>query len=299
MPKKLNSHDKTNQPCPGGYSTREVAGLIGLQPSQIRHYARCGILSPERDAHGKFRFRFQDIVLLRTAKGLMGANVSTRDVHSALRKLRGELKSVKSLASVRIFADGGNVVVSSEQQIWNVASGQGHFNFSVRDLADNVAELANNHMAAAVETDELSSNEWYSLGVDLEEVDIRKAPECYRHALRLDPEHADAHVNLGRLYQLEGNFRQAKRHYGLALAAVDDHPLAHYNIGTIFDELDELDRAAEHYRMAPDVADAHYNLARIFKMQGDEVSHQRHLGRYRRLLEQAGGLADEEPPERA
>ena len=283
----------------GGYSTKEVAGLIGLKSSQVRHYVRRGILDPGRDAGGKYRFRFQDIVLLRTAKGLMDANVSARDVHRSLRKLQVELKSVKSLASVRVFADGGNVVVGSEQQIWNVESGQGHLNFSVRELADNVADLANNHMAAAVETDELSSDEWYNLGLDLEEVDVRKAPECYRRALQLDPENADAHVNLGRLFQLEGDIRQAKQHYESALSVVGEHPLAHYNIGTIFDELDELDRAADHYRMAPEVADAHFNLSRIFKLTGDEVSSQRHMQRYRQLLGQADWMEDEEPPEEA
>ena len=283
----------------GGYSTREVAGLIGLKPSQVRHYVRRGILEPGRDASGKFRFHFQDIVLLRTAKGLMDAEVSTRDVYRSLGKLQRQLKSVKSLASVRIFADGGTVMIGSEQQIWEVETGQAHIDFSVRELADNVADLANNHMAAAVETDELSSDEWYNLGLDLEEVDVRKAPECYRRALQIDPENADAHVNLGRLYQLDGDIREAKRHYGLALAVAGDHPLAHYNIGTIFDELDELDRATEHYRKAPEVADAHFNLSRIFKLTGDEISSQRHTRLYRQLLRRGDRSEVEEPTEEA
>ncbi len=284
MPKDSESKNIRTQTYLGGYSTKEVAGLIGLRPSQVRHYVRRGILDPGRDTSGKFRFRFQDIVLLRTAKGLMDAGLNARDIYRSLGKLRRELKSVKSLASVRIFADGGNVVIGGEQQIWAVESGQAHINFSVRELADNVADLAHNHMAAAVETDELSSDEWYNLGLDLEEVDVRKAPECYRRALQLDPENADAHVNLGRLYQLKGDIREAKRHYGLALAVVGDHPLAHYNIGTIFDELDELERATEHYLMAPELADAHFNLARIAKKMGDELSSQRHKHRYRQLV---------------
>lgn len=283
MPKGSVSSQKPDQTRLGGYSTREVADLIGLKPSQVRHYVRRKILDPQRGSSREYRFRFQDIVLLRTAKGLMDADVSAREVYRALTKLKAELKSVSSLASVRIFAEGGNVVVSSDRQIWNVASGQGHFDFAVRELADNVADLANNHVAAAMETEELSSDEWYNLGLDLEEVDARKAPDCYRRALQLDPENADAHVNLGRLYQLDGDFKQARKHYGLAMTAAGEHQLAHYNLGTVFDELDELKQAADHYRMASQVPDAHYNLARIFRLQGDQVSSHRHLQIYLRL----------------
>ncbi len=283
MPKGSVSSQKPDQTRLGGYSTREVADLIGLKPSQVRHYVRRELLDPQRGSSREYRFRFQDIVLLRMAKGLMDAEVSTRDVYRALGKLKAELKSVSSLAGVRIFADGGNVVVSSDRQIWNVATGQGHFDFAVRELADIVAVVANNHVAAAVETEELSSDEWYNLGLDLEEVDVGKAPECYRRALQLDPENADAHVNLGRLHQLKGDFKRAKQHYGQALAVAGEHQLAHYNLGTIFDELDELEQAADHYRMAPDVPDAHYNLARICRLRGDQVSTLRHMQLHWRL----------------
>lgn len=284
VPKGSVSSQKSGQTRLGGYNTREVADLIGFRPSQVRHYVRRGLLDPLRGSNSEYRFRFQDIVLLRTAKGLLEAEVAPRKVYKALTSLKRELKSVASLTSVRIFADGGDVVVSSKQQTWDASSGQGRFDFEVRELADNVANLANNHVAAAVETEELNSKEWYHLGLDLEEVDIRRAPDCYRRALKLNPKNADAHVNLGRLYQLEGNFREARQHYGLAVAVDGEHQLANYNLGTIFDELDEFDRAAEYYQRASEVPDAHYNLARIFRMKDDQVSAQRHMRRYQALL---------------
>jgi hypothetical protein len=39
------------------------------------------------------------------------------------------------------------------------------------------------------------------------------------------------------------------------------------------------------YYRAGDVADAHYNLCRIFEIRGDEVAALRHLRRYRQLVE--------------
>ena len=60
-----------------GYRTKEVAELIGLNTDQVRHYVRRKLVQPDRGARGEFRFSFQDVVLLKTAKGLMDASVST------------------------------------------------------------------------------------------------------------------------------------------------------------------------------------------------------------------------------
>ena len=101
----------------------------------------------------------------------------------------------------------------------------------------------------------------------------------------MDPENADAHVNLGRLCQLRGDLKRAKQHYHRALETTPSHQLAHYNMGTVFDELDEIDLAVKFYRKALSVADAHYNLARIYEIRGDQLSSLRHLRQYRTLMD--------------
>ena len=108
---------------------------------------------------------------------------------------------------------------------------------------------------------------------------------CIRDRINLDPENADAHVNLGRLCQLRGDLKSAKRHYQRALETTSSHQLAYYNMGTVFDELDEIDLAVKFYRKALSVADAHYNLARIHEIRGDRLSSLRHLRQYRRLMD--------------
>lgn len=269
----------------GGYTTQEVSELIGLKPDRIRHYVRRKLLAPPRGDHGEYRFTFQDVVLLRSAKGLLDANVSARKATKVLLKLQTELKQFKSLAAVRIFADGNDVVVRKDSQMWDVETGQGHLDFAVHALADNVANITNRNLIIAKESDRLDSDDWYNLGLDLEEVDADKAPDAYVKAIELDPNNADAHVNLGRLLQLKGNLKRAKRHYEMALQAVSDHQLAYYNVGTIYDELDDVEKAAEFYLRAPRVPDAHYNLSRIYEIQGDELSALRHMRQYRQLLD--------------
>ena len=56
-------------------------------------------------------------------------------------------------------------------------------------------------------------------------------------------------------------------------------------MGTVFDELDEIETAKDFYVKAVQVPDAHYNLARIFEMSGDQLASLRHLKRYRQLLD--------------
>ncbi len=264
-----------------GYSTREVAALVGLTTPQVRRYVHYGVLFPGRGARGDFRFDFHDVVLLRTARGLRQARVPARRALAALRKLRQELGDARSLASLRIRAEGGTVVVGDEAALWDAQSGQGHLDFSTRELAGEVAELRCRRFRAQGES--LQSDDFYNLGVDLEDVDPQRAAEAYDRALALDPDNVDAYVNLGRLLQMEGSLDAARRQYRLALERAPDHQLAMFNLGTSFDEVEDFEAAMTWYRRADEVPDAHYNLCRIFEIRGDEVTALRHLRRYRQL----------------
>jgi tetratricopeptide (TPR) repeat protein len=268
-----------------GYTTNEVSELIGLKPAQVRHLVRRALIAPERGERGEYRFGFQDVVLLRTAKSLMEARVSSRRAVRALLNVRAGLEQGKGLAAVRIFADGNSVLVREANQLWEAETGQVHFDFEEAAPASNVTRLADRSLIVAREVDALDSDEWYNLGLDLEDANSPRAAEAYAKAIELNPRNADAHVNLGRLLQLRGDLKGAKRRYERALDLVPSHQLALYNLGTVFDELNELDSAADYYRRASAVPDAHYNLARICEILGDELSARRHMRSYRRLME--------------
>ena len=268
-----------------GYSTRQVAGLTGLPSRQIRHFVERGLIEPERGDRFEYRFGFQDLVLLRTARRLLDGDVKVRRTFSILKKLRNQVTDARTLSSLPIFADGDSVVLRGAQGTWDAQTGQGLLNFAQHKMPDNVASLAARGDQNSQPIDELDSDDWYNLGLELEEVDPNKAPDAYRQAINLDPENADAHVNLGRLCQLRGDLKSAKRHYQRALETTSSHQLAYYNMGTVFDELDEIDLAVKFYRKALAVADAHYNLARIYEIRGDRLSSLRHLRQYRRLMD--------------
>lgn len=259
-----------------------------MSPDAVRHYVRRALVTPDRNSRGHYRFSFQDVVLLRTAKTLVDSEIPVRRANRLLLSLHRRMPPTRSLASLKLMAADGAVLAREQDRIWDVESGQGHFNFQSADAAGaQVETLSQPELVVVAEPDALDTDAWYNLGLDLEEVEPQRAPEAYRKAIQLDPNNADAHVNLGRLYQLGGDLRNAKRHYSQALRIVPSHQLAAYNLGTVFDELDELERAREYYQMAVEVPDAHYNLARICELQGDELAARRHMRYYRDLLDQS------------
>src|SRR5207247_582335 len=185
-----------------GYTTEEVARLLGLSPAQIRSYTRAAFLSPARAAggRGELRFSFQDLVLLRAAKGLMAARIPAAKIRSSLRRLKQQLPRGRALSELRITAEGHRVVARDGALAWNPDSGQLVLDFDVASLAERAAPLARRQAAAARRIeDDLDAEQWFDLGLELEVSAPEDARDAYRRALELDPHHADARVDLGRL----------------------------------------------------------------------------------------------------
>src|SRR5438094_9924877 len=113
----------------GGYGAREVAKMLGLSVSEVRAYVRAGFLEPTRGPRGELRFSFQDLVLLRTAKGLISQNVAPARVRKALRKLRAQLPDGRPLSGVHISAEGNRIVVRDGRTRWQPESGQALLDF--------------------------------------------------------------------------------------------------------------------------------------------------------------------------
>src|SRR3989454_6456123 len=271
-----------------GYTSRDVAKLLGLTVAQVRGFARDGFLTPGRGPRGELQFSFQDLVILRTAKGLVAARIATRRIRGALKRLRAQLPRGRSLAELRIAAEGDRIVVSDGEATWSPESGQMQLDFAVADLATRAAPMARRAAKAARQVeDELSAADWYELGLELEVATPAEARDAYRRALELDAHHADAHVNLGRLLHEQGLVEEAERHYRLALRENPQPATAAVNLAIALEDLGRPPAALDAYRAAlatdPRLADAHYNVARLYEKVGKKAAALRHLSSYRRL----------------
>ena len=263
--------------------------MLGLSPAQIRGYATKGFLDPERGPRGELRFGFHDLIILRTASELTAARIPQRKIQRVLQRLREQLPEGKSLTGVRITAEGEQVVVRDGEAVWNPESGQSLFDFSVADLARKATPLLMRAAADARKRADLSAHEWYELACELEMTSAAEAKDAYERALREDDQHADAHVNLGRLLHEEGAPAAAETHYRAALAADPGHDTAAFNLGVALEDLGRLDEAVQAYKHAlaldADNADAHYNLAGIYERRGEKQAALRHLKAYREKVQ--------------
>ncbi len=270
------------------YGTRDVARLLGLTEHQIRSYARAGLLEPERGPRNAYRFSFQDLVLLRAARGLIDARVPQPRIIRALRRLKAQLPPDRNLSELRILVEGDDVIVRDGAAAWNPESGQLQLDFRVAELESAIAPL---HAGAVALDPEPGAEDWFGRGVELELVSADEAAAAYERALELDPRHADAHVNLGRLLHEARRHAQAEMHYRAALAA-GPHATAAYNLGIVLEDRRRTREAVAAYRVAlkadPRFADAHYNLARLYEQMGDEAAALRHLKSYRSLTQGSG-----------
>lgn len=269
-----------------GYTTRAVSELLGLSQGTIRGYARSGVLSPVKDPSGHYHYSFQDIIILRTAKELQQGRIAAGKISQVLSQLKRDLPTRKALTSLRISGQGGEVVLHENNQVFNPASGQIHFDFSVADLAGSVAPLARKAVQEAeFTTENLSGDDWFDLGIDLEVVSPEDAPAAYLRAIELDPSHSDAHINLGRLFQEAGEFARAEDHYRQAMELEPENVLGAFNLGTLLEDMGRIHEAIEVYGKASSLADAHYNLSRLYELVGRHAEALQHLKTYRALMD--------------
>ena len=99
--------------------------------------------------------------------------------------------------------------------------------------------------------------------------DFPDAENLLRHALKLNPDYVDAHINLGNLLQQVKRLYEAEASYRRVLEMQPNYPNAHYNLGILLVEAKRLREAEASFRRAlelkPDYVDAHNNLGSLLQ----------------------------------
>jgi tetratricopeptide (TPR) repeat protein len=273
-----------------GYTSREVSGLLDLSLEQIRSFVRDGFLDPGKGERGEYRFTFRDLVLLRTAKSLLDQDVPLARIRSALNELKRQIPGDRPITSVDLVAIGKQIVAKDGDLVWHPESGQGVFPFeAARDWAETVTRLIPKPASADPKEGEMTAEDWFELGCELEAGAPKQARDAYRRALELKPDYAEVRLNLGRLLHQSGELPAAEGHYRLAINTRPKDATALFNLGVVLDDQGRAQDAIEAYREAiraePLYKDAYYNLARLLERLGRHQEALRTLGAYRQLTE--------------
>lgn len=282
------------------YSVRDVERLLQLSRSTIRSLVSGGWVTPSRGPGRQYRFSFQDLIVLRTARALTQARVSRQRISRSLRELRRHLPEEAPLSGLNICAVGDRVVVRDGASTFQADDGQYLLELDVRVQGGvlNVVEKHDARASAAVARggaakkqaptmDQPEPVDWFTEALELETEDPRAAQKAYARAVDDDPANTSAWINWGRLLHEQGDLRQAETVYRRALTSCGPEPLLMFNLGVLLEDKGRTIAALEAYQSAivedPNLADCHYNLARLYESLGKQQHAIRHLGQYRRL----------------
>jgi DNA-binding transcriptional MerR regulator len=89
-----------------GYTAAQAARLSRCTVSQLRYWARSGLVPPTLAEAGPAKYAFRDLVVLRVVRSLLDAGLSSGRVHAAVRWLR---ESGDELTDLRLVTDGRSV----------------------------------------------------------------------------------------------------------------------------------------------------------------------------------------------
>src|SRR6266540_3493934 len=94
------------------FSLREAARILEVPAARLRALARTGFLAPQRGPIGPVSFGFQDLLLLRTTRGLVESGVPMRRIRRTWASLREQLAAGTQLTSITVHADGEEIVAT-------------------------------------------------------------------------------------------------------------------------------------------------------------------------------------------
>lgn len=270
------------------FSVQDVERVLRLSRSTIRGLVKTGFVQPARGPKRQLQFSFQDLIVLRAARALMEAKISRRRINRSLEELRRHLPEQMPLSGLSISAVGDRVVVRDGKNHFQVDDGQYVLGLDV-SVENGVLRVVEHKEEAPAKAPSLeTADKWFDRALDLETVDTKAAQAAYERAVELEPDFVSAWINLGRLLHQRHDEKKAEVVYRRAVQECGADPILMFNLGVVLEDLGKIDDAIEAYQSAitedPNLADGHFNLARLYEAQGKEQHAIRHLGQYRRLM---------------
>jgi tetratricopeptide (TPR) repeat protein len=214
-------------------------------------------------------FSFFDLLQVKKVRDLRAKRVKSATILASLQAMQARVSGmVNPLLEAGSFSVGSRVAFRTGGKALEPIDGQ--FIMDFHDSGRVVETTARVRPIVAGET----VAALFAHGVALEE-DPASAAEAiviYTKVLKLEPDYAPAHINLGTLYYNQSDYEMAEEHYRRAIEADPRYALAYFDLGNVLDETQRVAEAIGAYKvalqLAPTYADAHYNLALAYERSG-------------------------------
>lgn len=259
-----------------GYNMRQAAAISGIPVTLLKNLTSIGVITAEKG------FTFNDLHLLKKVRGLSEAGISSQSICKQL----SELSKQVDLSKAQLSVHGNDVICSVDGKQFGASSGQQMLPLEVAPQGSApIVSLAERRKKLL---DEKTEEEWFEIGVSLEETEPIQAAQAYRNVLRLNPKSADSWINLGRIYAEQQETIPAMECFQRAFEINPDDSTAVYNLAVVAQDAGQDGEAVSLYNHAlkldPLLAEAHYNLATIYDKGGDPQLAIRHINEYRKIV---------------
>ena len=122
---------------------------------------------------------------------------------------------------------------------------------------------------AATFSEHINASEFFLIGVqNSQKMEYSEAIDAFQHAIKLDPEHTEAHYHLGNAYFKLHRYEESLQSYKKAAEIKPSYFDAYISIGAVASMLSMYDEAVDALKKAvklkPKHAEARYNLGNIY-----------------------------------
>ncbi len=247
------------------FERSDLLRILRITARQLSGWQRAGLVAVSDS------FSFFDLLQIKKVRDLRAKRVKSATILASLQAMQARVAGMENpFLEAGSFSIGSRVAFRTEGRALDPIDGQ-----FIMDFGDSgqVLETTANFRAASSRPAPAPQTvaELFAHGVSLEEdpLHANEAIAIYNRVLKLDPDYAPAHINLGTLYYNQSEYELAEEHYRQAIESDPRYALAYFDLGNVLDETQRLVEAIAAYKsalqLAPTYADAHYNLALAYE----------------------------------
>jgi len=229
------------------FSKEEVADVLGVTLEQLASWETRELVGPTVEEPGQSFYSFLDVISLKAAELLEHRGVDDPQISSLLGTVRQRISDLEDRLTHRvltIFED--RIILTQKNHFVDSRAGSVLVRLDLDELFQAASERIDRDLPAR------SADQWFDEGVrQMEQFGTSHlALAAFEEVLQLDPNRAEAYVNIGKIHHREHRLVDAERNFRLALARDPYHAEAHCLLGRAMEDLNCLEEAIVCYEKA-------------------------------------------------
>jgi len=258
------------------FSTRAAARILAVSPDRIRYWVRRRLVRPAGRGR-RYRFAFNDLLLMRMAKELLPTRRHLEPFQRCFDRARAFFDPARPVTSLKLHNEDGRIIVRDGEIAFEADSGQLLLRF---DAARPAGKIEERFGPARV-------RERFEEAKRLAETDPLRALMLYSDLLGREPRNFELNLKMASLLEREGDLAGGIRHLLGAAVAAPANAEVHLRLGMLYRKSDEPGNALQSFARAaecdPLSIEAHRHLADLYEQMGRKRDALRHLSTLHRL----------------